>query len=95
MEDVTGTPFDRYVREHVFAPLGMNHSDLVRSERVRPRLATGYQLRSRGLTAVTDRENVPVGGGSAYATTSDMARYAAADRAGQTPLELECQAARS
>jgi CubicO group peptidase (beta-lactamase class C family) len=78
VEDVTGTPFDRHIREHVFGPLGMNHSDLFRSERVRPGLATGYQLRSRGLAAVTDRENVPAGAGSAYSTTSDMARYAAA-----------------
>jgi len=78
VEDVTGVPFDRYVRDHVFAPLGMDHSDLVRSDRVQARLATGYQLRSRGLYAVADRENVPVGGGSAYSTAGDMARYAAA-----------------
>jgi Beta-lactamase len=56
----------------------MEDSDLDRSERVRPRLATGYQLRSRGLKAVTDREMVIAGGGSVYSTTSDMARYAAA-----------------
>ena len=39
-----------------FAPLGMEHTDLVRSERVRPHLATGYVLRSRGLKPVADRE---------------------------------------
>ncbi|HEV2244050.1 MAG TPA: serine hydrolase domain-containing protein [Streptosporangiaceae bacterium] len=82
VEDVSGTSFDRYVREHVFGPLGMNHSDLARSDRVRPRLATGYQLRSRGLSAVTDREAVPAGAASAYSTTSDMARYVAALLAG-------------
>ena len=78
VEDVSGIPFGRYLREHVFGPLGMDHSDLTRSGRVRPRLATGYQLRQRGLRAVTDREMVPAGGGSVYATTTDMARYAAA-----------------
>jgi CubicO group peptidase (beta-lactamase class C family) len=78
VEDVTRTPFDRYVRDHVFDPLGMEHSDLVRSDRVRFGLATGYQLRSRGITPVTDRENVPAGAGSAYATSGDMARYLAA-----------------
>ena len=56
----------------------MEHSDLVRSGRVRPRLATGYQLRSSGLKSVTDREIMPPAGGSVYSTTSDMARYAAA-----------------
>ena len=56
----------------------MDNSDLVRSRRVRPRLATGYKMSSRGLKAVTDRENIPVGAGSAYSTAGDMARYAAA-----------------
>ena len=49
VEDVSGEPFDSYLREHVFGPLGMEGTDLVRSERVRARLATGYVLRSRGL----------------------------------------------
>jgi CubicO group peptidase (beta-lactamase class C family) len=78
VEDVSGLPLGRYLRERVFGPLGMEHSDLVRSGRVRPRLATGYELRSRGLKVVTDREIVPAGGGSVYSTTSDMARYVAA-----------------
>jgi CubicO group peptidase (beta-lactamase class C family) len=78
VEDVSGIPLGCYLRERVFGPLGMDHSDLTRSGRVRPRLATGYVLRSRGLKAVTDREVVPAGGGSVYCTTGDMARYAAA-----------------
>jgi CubicO group peptidase (beta-lactamase class C family) len=56
VEDVTGQPLDRYLRERIFEPLGMEHTDLVRSERVRSRLATGYVLRSRGLKPVADRE---------------------------------------
>jgi CubicO group peptidase (beta-lactamase class C family) len=30
VEDVTGQPFDRYLRQHLFEPLGMEHSDLLR-----------------------------------------------------------------
>jgi hypothetical protein len=78
VEDVSGQPLDRYLREHVFEPLGMADSDLVRSERVRSRLATGYELRSGGPTAVTDYELVTVGAGAAYSTPRDMARYVAA-----------------
>jgi CubicO group peptidase (beta-lactamase class C family) len=78
VEDVSGQPFARYLRERIFGPLGMENSDLVRSERVRPQLATGYMLGRRGLRAVTDREIVQAGGGSIYASTADMARYAAA-----------------
>jgi CubicO group peptidase (beta-lactamase class C family) len=44
VEDVSGKPLDRYLREHIFRPLGMADSDLVRSERVASRLATGYVL---------------------------------------------------
>ena len=59
VEDVSGLPFGTYLRQRVFAPLGMDSSDLARSQRVRSRLATGYQLRGRGLVPVTDRENMP------------------------------------
>jgi CubicO group peptidase (beta-lactamase class C family) len=78
VEDVSGLLFDRYLRERVFGPLGMESSDLIRSERVRSRLATGYALGSGGLKAVTDRENATPGAGGAYSTTSDMARFLSA-----------------
>jgi len=78
VEDVTAQPLGRYFREHIFAPLGMEHTDLVRSERVMPRLATGYALRSHGLRSAGDCDLVTVGAGSIYSTTADMARYAAA-----------------
>jgi CubicO group peptidase (beta-lactamase class C family) len=76
--DVSGKPFDRYLREHIFEPLGMAGTDLVRSERVKSHLATGYDLRSNGAKAVTDYEVVTVGGGAVYSTPRDMARYLAA-----------------
>jgi CubicO group peptidase (beta-lactamase class C family) len=78
VEDVSGQPLDHYLRQHVFAPLGMDHTDLVRSERVRPGLATGYVLRAHGLKPVADREVPTPGGGAAYSTTADLARYVAA-----------------
>lgn len=78
IEDVSGEPFDRYLREHVFGPLGMEDTDLVRSERIRRRLATGYVLRSRGLKTVTDRDIALPGAGSIFSTTKDMARYVVA-----------------
>jgi CubicO group peptidase (beta-lactamase class C family) len=78
VEDVSGQPLDRYLRERIFDPLGMEHTDLIRSERVKPYLATGYVLRSRGLKPVADREVPTPGGGGIYATTADIARYVAA-----------------
>ena len=78
VEDVSGEPLDQYFREHIFEPLGMADTALVRSERVQSHLATGYDLRSNGAKAVTDYEVVTVGGGAVYSTTRDMARYMAA-----------------
>ena len=78
IEDVSGQPLDRFFREYLFEPLGMASTDLVRSERVRSHLATGYDLRSGGARAFTDYEVVTVGAGAVYSTMRDMARYMAA-----------------
>ena len=78
VEDVSGQPLDRYLRDRIYDPLGMEHTDVLRSERVRPYLATGYVLRSRGLKPVADREVPTMGGGGMYSTTADIARYVAA-----------------
>jgi CubicO group peptidase (beta-lactamase class C family) len=78
VEDVSGEPLDRYFREHIFEPLGMADTDLLRSVRVRSRLATGYALRSDGPHPVSDCDVVTVGAGSIYSTTRDMARYVSA-----------------
>jgi CubicO group peptidase (beta-lactamase class C family) len=51
VEDVSGQPLDRYLREHIFVALGMADTDLLRSDRVTSRLATGYTLGSNGPRA--------------------------------------------
>jgi CubicO group peptidase (beta-lactamase class C family) len=78
VEDMSGKPFDRYLHEHVFEPLGMSDTNLLRSAPVESRLATGYQLRSAGAKPVTDSEVITIGGGGIYSTPRDMARYLAA-----------------
>ena len=78
VEDVSRMPLERYLREHIFEPLGMAGSDLVRSDLVASRLATGYVLGPSGARAVPDREWVGAGGGGIYSTPRDMARYVAA-----------------
>ena len=78
VEDVSGQPLDRYFRERIFESLGMIDSDLLRSGRLRPRLATGYKFGSGGPRAVTDRDLVAAAASSIYSTPRDMARYLAA-----------------
>jgi CubicO group peptidase (beta-lactamase class C family) len=82
VEDVSGEPFDRYLRGRVFDVLGLEHTDLVLSERVRPALAEGYVLRRNGLKAVPHREVPTPGGGGIYSTVGDVARYTSALLAG-------------
>jgi CubicO group peptidase (beta-lactamase class C family) len=78
VEDVSGMTLERYFRERIFEPLGMEDTDLVRSDRVASRLATGYTLGRRGVEAVPDRDWIGPGGGGIYSTTRDIARFAAA-----------------
>ena len=78
VEDVSGQPLERYFREHIFEPLGMTDTDLLRSEPVKSRLATGYEFRSGGPKAVAEREMVTAGAASIYSSPRDMARYVAA-----------------
>ena len=78
VEDVSGVPLATYFRERIFEPLGMDDTDLLRSERIASRLATGYALGRHGAKAVPDRDWIGAGAGGVYSTTRDMARFAAA-----------------
>ena len=78
VEDVTGQPLAEYMRQHIFDPLGMADTSLMRTERIAARLATGYDVTSRGPRQHADYEVVSVGGGGAYSTPRDIVRYLAA-----------------
>ena len=78
VEDVSGLPLDRYLREHVFVPLGMDDTELLLTDDARARLATGYTLGRGGPRPVTLRSWVQAAASMATSTTRDMARYAAA-----------------
>ena len=78
VEDVSGLPLERYFRERIFEPLGMTDTDLLRSERLAARLATGYALGRSGAKPVPDRDWTGRGAGGIYSTARDIARFAAA-----------------
>jgi CubicO group peptidase (beta-lactamase class C family) len=48
IEAVSGVPWETFVREHIFAPLGMAQSSYARDEVVIPRRASGYVLTAHG-----------------------------------------------
>jgi CubicO group peptidase (beta-lactamase class C family) len=78
VEDVSGMPLARYLRERVFEPLGMDRTELERTHRVTEGLATGYVLGATGPRPVPDRDWVCLGAGGAYSTARDLARFATA-----------------
>ncbi len=82
VEDVTGLRLHEYVGDHVFEPLGMTGSTLVRPPSDSSGLATGYEIGTRGVVRVEERDMVTTGAASAYSTPRDMARYVTALLAG-------------
>ena len=78
VEDVSGLPLDRYLRERVFRPVGMVDTDLFRAPPLAARLATGYAFGSTGPRPVPDRDWIGGGGGGVYSTLQDLVRYAQA-----------------
>ena len=49
VEQLSGQPFDEYLREHIFGPLGMEDTGYVLSEENRSRLAASYRRSEEGL----------------------------------------------
>jgi CubicO group peptidase (beta-lactamase class C family) len=75
IEDISGVRFETYMRERVFEPLGMAHTDFVRSERIRPYLAAGYQQK-RGLLRPAGYLEIAIRpAGSAFSSLADMSAY--------------------
>ena len=77
--DVSGKPLDRYFREHIFDPLGMANTDLVRSERVTShaghRIRAGLPRRQGRSPTMRWCPRVPA---RSTPPRRDMARYVAA-----------------
>jgi CubicO group peptidase (beta-lactamase class C family) len=84
VEEVSGAGLADYFRDQVFDPLGMTDTDLLRSDRMRAKLAKGYVLGSSGPEPIEDREWIGGGGGGLYSSSRDLARYLAALLGGGT-----------
>jgi CubicO group peptidase (beta-lactamase class C family) len=62
VEVLSGQPFDEYVREHIFLPLGMTESCWKCGAELRPRLAAIYQAEASGeLKRISDEEWLSMG----------------------------------
>lgn len=76
VQRVSGEPFERYVQEHIFTPLGMTHSSFYQP--LQKQLA---QLPSEGYRGNTSKPPVgfeifnPVGAGGISSSAADMGRF--------------------
>ena len=75
VERVSGRPFNQYVEENIFKPLGMTHSTFVQPLplALAPYMSNGYQLASDGPKPF--EVVVPFPAGSLSSTATDMARF--------------------
>ena len=76
---VSGQPYDQYIQEHIFNPLGMLHST-VRSPippELRPLASVGYTFADGAFQAFPDYTGQPGGApsGAHRASVTDMARF--------------------
>ena len=77
IEKVSGRPWDEYLRDHIFLPLGMKHSGCDRTEEL-PGRATGYLAGAGGAyqpIGAQDGLGAHAGGGL-YSTVEDMVLWA-------------------
>lgn len=75
VERVSGLPFEQYVDENIFKPLGMTHSTFVQPlpSALAPNMSNGYKLASDG--AKPFEGIVPFPAGSMSSSGADMARF--------------------
>lgn len=70
IEDVSGQGFDAYVREQVFAPLGMDHSGFIEAELPTRSAAFNYYRRE-----ITDLRDVALAAAGVYMSGDDMENF--------------------
>lgn len=73
VEQVTGQPFEDYVRDHIFNPLGMGNSDFRFTAKIKEQLAAPYNVTGERITDYATVPTVlPTGG--MFSTGTDMAK---------------------
>jgi CubicO group peptidase (beta-lactamase class C family) len=77
IEKASGQSYFDYVREHIFRPAGMVHTDFYELDKDTPNLAVGYKDAPGGrrLSNLFDLSVKGSPAGNAYSTGEDMARF--------------------
>jgi CubicO group peptidase (beta-lactamase class C family) len=76
IEKITGASYERFVRENIFTPLGMQDSGYDSNSAVIARRAAGYAAGKKGLeNAGFVNMTIPFSAGSLYSTTGDLLKW--------------------
>jgi CubicO group peptidase (beta-lactamase class C family) len=76
LEEASGERYEKFVRENVFAPLGMKDSGYDSNSAIIPRRAAGYTPGKDGpVNAGFVHMSVPFSAGALYSTTEDLLRW--------------------
>ena len=75
VEEVSGVPFDQYVRENIFTPLAMTRSSYLVAPPIPKGMATGYQVRDGEQTPQPMDYDSDYPGGSIISTAEDMSHF--------------------
>jgi len=76
IEKIAGESYEKFVRENIFAPLGMQDSGYDSNSAVIARRAAGYEPGNDGLkNAGFVHMTIPFAAGSLYSTTEDLLKW--------------------
>lgn len=76
IEKISGQPYDKFVQENIFTPLGMKDSGYDSHSAVIVRRASGYSPSANGpVNAGYIDMSIPLSAGALYSTTEDLLRW--------------------
>ncbi|MCW3793614.1 beta-lactamase family protein [Paenibacillus sp. LS1] len=74
VENVSGEPFESYMQQHIFKPLGMDNSSFMLDEKFQKQLATGYDATHNPLDLYTISPT-PLPQGGMLSTAEDIGKF--------------------
>jgi len=93
IDKVSGKPYEAFLKEAIFEPLGMTNTGYDRHATVLPKRASGYNRQGDGLVNAPYLDmNQPYAAGSLYSTVGDLFRWDRALKAGK-PVSKTAMAA--
>jgi CubicO group peptidase (beta-lactamase class C family) len=75
VEEVSGTPFDHYVDQNIFQPLGMTHSSYLLAPPLPENMAAGYEVQEGVQVPQPMDYDSDYPGGSIVSTAEDMSHF--------------------